>query len=276
MSRPKARRWAVVGALSLVAVAACTPGGGGGEGEGDGQMTWAIGGAEAQVGGIHQKVAQKWSEENPETPIEIEILPDAADQQREQHALELQAEGTAFDVLGMDVIWTGEYAENGWVESLEDARADLEEGTLPGAVQSAQWGGEMWAAPYNTNAGFLYYRTDLVDQPPTTWEEMCEIAARVGKQEGIGGFIGQGARYEGFVVNWLEYFWSAGGELYNEDQTEVTFDTAAATKATEFLADAEQSGCLAPGFNTAQEEEARNEFQSGNTVFMRNCRTPTR
>jgi multiple sugar transport system substrate-binding protein len=264
--------WAVAGALSLLVVAACTPGGDDdeGDGAGGGAMKWALGGSEAQPGGIHQRTAEMWSEENPDNPIEIEILPDEADAQREQQALELQAEGSEFDVLGVDVIWTGEYSENGWVESLEDVRAEIEEGTLPGPLESAQWGGELWAAPYNSNAGFLYYRTDLVDEPPTTWEELCEVATRVGQQEDIAGFIGQGARYEGFVVNWLEYYWSAGGELYNEDQTEVEFDTDLATQATEFLAEAKESGCLAPGFNTATEEEARNFFQSGKAVFMRN------
>ena len=263
--------WAVAGAGSLLAVVACTPGGGGDdEGGGGGELVWAIGGAEAQPGGIHQEVAKLWSEENPDNPIRIEVLPDAADQQREQHALELQAEGSSFDVLGMDVIWTGEYSENGWVESLEDVRDQIEEGSLPGPVESAQWGGELWAAPYNSNAGFLYYRTDLVDEPPTTWEELCQVASRVAQEEGIGGFIGQGARYEGFVVNWLEYYWSAGGELYNEDQSAVEFDTDLATQTTEFLAQAQEQGCLAPGFNTAQEEEARNTFQSGDAVFMRN------
>jgi multiple sugar transport system substrate-binding protein len=267
--RKSVRRWAVVGALSLLAVAACTPGGDDEGQDGTSELTWAIGGAEAQPGGIHQRVAELWSTENPNMPIEIEVLPDAADQQREQHALELQAEGSGFDVLGVDVIWTGEYAENGWVESLEDVRDDLE-GSLPGPMESAQWGGELWAAPYNSNAGFLYYRTDLVDEPPTTWEELCRMATQLGQQEGIAGFVGQGARYEGFVVNWLEYYWSAGGELYNEDQTEVAFDTDLATQATQFLSQARESGCLAPGFNTAMEEEARNEFQSGNAVFMRN------
>jgi multiple sugar transport system substrate-binding protein len=272
MSRLTRRgRWTAAAAASLMVVAACTPGGNGdGEGEGGGEMVWAIGGSEAQPGGVHQKVAQKWSDENPDNPIRIEILPNEADQQREQQALELQAEGSNFDVLGMDVIWTGEYSTNGWVESLEDVRGEIEGVSLPGAVESASWGGELWAAPFNTNAGFLYYRTDLVDEPPTTWDEMCEMAIEIGEQEGIGGYIAQGARYEGFVVNWLELYWSGGGELYNEDQSGVAFDTDIATEATEWLAQAERDGCLAPGFNTAREDEARNVFQSGDAVFMRN------
>jgi multiple sugar transport system substrate-binding protein len=259
--------FAAVAVFALVA-AACTPGGDG-DGEG-GEMVWAIGGSEAQPGGIHQRIAELWSEENPDNPIRIEVLPEAADEQREQQALELNAGGSGFDVLGVDVIWTGEYSENDWLESLEDMRDEIESVTLPGAFESGVWGGELWAAPYNSNAGFLYYRTDLVDSPPTTWEEMCDIAVEVGGAEDIGGFVGQGAQYEGFVVNWLEYYWSGGGELFNEDQSEVTFDTGIAAQATSFMNEALESGCYAPGFNTAAEEEARNEFQAGNAVFMRN------
>ena len=261
--------WTAVGTLSLVAVAACTPGGDG-DGEAAGELVWALGGSEAKPGGVHQEVAQLWSEENPDTPIRIEVLPDEADQQREQQALELQAEGSNFDVLGVDVIWTGEYSTNGWLESLEDVRSEIEEASIPGAFESSTWGGELWAAPYNSNAGFLYYRTDLVDEPPETWDELCQMATEIGQRENIGGFIGQGSRYEGFVVNWLEYYWGDGGELFNEDQSEVLFDVDTATNVTEWLAEAKDSGCLAPGFNTAAEEEARNEFQSGNAVFMRN------
>jgi multiple sugar transport system substrate-binding protein len=271
MSRLTRRgRWTAAAAASLMVVAACTPGGNGeGEGEG-GEMVWALGGSEAQPGRVHQQVAELWSEQNPDNPIRIEILPEEADQQREQQALELQAEGSNFDVLGVDVIWTGEYSTNGWVESLEDVRGEIEQATIPGAVESALWNGEMWAAPYNSNAGFLYYRTDLVDEPPTTWDELCEMAIEAGEQADIGGFIAQGSRYEGFVVNWLEYYWSDGGELFNEDQSAVDFDTDTATRVTEWLAEAKDSGCLAPGFNTATEEEARNTFQSGDAVFMRN------
>jgi multiple sugar transport system substrate-binding protein len=256
---------ALGGVLALLAGTACTPG----DDDENGEMVWAIGGSEAQPGGIHQRIAQLWSEQNPDNPIRIEILPEAADQQREQQALVLQAGDPSFDVLGVDVIWTGEYSENGWIESLEDVRPQIEEVTLTGPFESATWGGELWAAPYNSNAGFLYYRTDLVDEPPTTWDELCQVGADVGQAEGIGGFIGQGARYEGFVVNWLEYYWSNDGELFNEDGTQVTFDVDRATEVTEFMNEA-LGTCYAPGFNTAQEEEARNEFQAGNAVFMRN------
>ncbi len=264
---------AVAGLLALGLAAACTPGGGGGgDGDGDGpiELVWALGGAEAQPGGVHQVITEMWNEENDDVQVRIEILPEAADQQREQHALELQAESSTFDILGVDVIWTGEYSENGWLESLEDVRSEIESVTLPGPFESALWGDELWAAPYNSNAGMLLYRTDLVDEPPTTWDEMCEMAIQASQEAGIAGYVAQGARYEGFVVNWLELYWSAGGELYNEDQTEVLFDVDIATEVTQWLSDARESGCLAPGFNTSQEEEARNEFQSGNAVFQRN------
>src|SRR5690606_22320845 len=152
--------------------AACTPGGGGNGEVAEGEaieLVWALGGAEAQPGGVHQVITEMWNEQNPDVQVRIETLPEAADQQREQHALELQAGSSTFDVLGVDVIWTGEYAENEWLESLEDIRSEIEPVTLPGPFESALWGGELWAAPYNSNAGLLTYRTDLVDEPPTTW-----------------------------------------------------------------------------------------------------------
>ncbi|HVL98372.1 MAG TPA: ABC transporter substrate-binding protein [Egibacteraceae bacterium] len=251
----------------IVALIGCTPGGGTDEAG----LVWAIGGAEAQPGGVHQAIAERWNELNPDTPVRLEVLPEDADGQREQQALELQAEGSGFDVIGMDVIWTGEYSENGWIDSLEDVRDQIEGQSLPGPFESATWGGELWGAPYNSNAGFLYYRTDLVDEPPTTWEELKEVGMAVAQENDMAPFVGQGARYEGFVVNFLEYFWGAGGDLYNEDQTEVLFgaDDAAMT-ALDFMRTSLEDGFYAPGFNTAQEEEARTVFQEGDAVFMRN------
>jgi multiple sugar transport system substrate-binding protein len=263
---------AILAVVALVA-ASCSgssPDDNGGSGDGGGELSWAIGGSEAAPGGVHREVAEMWSEENPDNPITIERLPDEADQQRQQQSLELNAQESGFDVLGMDVIWTGEYAVNGWLESLEDVRGEIEEVSIPGAFESATWEGELWAAPYNSNAGFLYYRTDLVDEAPTTWDEVMQVGMEVAEQENIAPFVGQGAQYEGMVVNFLEYYWGAGGELFNEDASEVLWDNEIALQAVEFMRDANESGFFASGFNTFLEEESRNEFQSGNAVFMRN------
>ncbi|HWH32117.1 MAG TPA: extracellular solute-binding protein, partial [Egibacteraceae bacterium] len=269
--RERIRIFTLLCALLLVA-AACGGGDGGDSGDGDGdggepvELVWAIGGAEANPGGAHHRTVELWNEANPDTPVRIETLPESADEQRQQMALELDAGGDGFDILGVDVIWTGEFAENGWLESLEDVRGDLEGEILDGPFESGLWDGELWVAPYNSNAGFLYYRTDLVDTPPTTWEEAKQMAA----EHDIDGYVGQGAKYEGFVVNYLEYFWGAGGELLG-DGGEVQFGEGdAAQTALEFMTESAQDGFYAPGFNTMKEEEARNHFQAGNAVFMRN------
>jgi multiple sugar transport system substrate-binding protein len=186
-------------------------------------------------------------------------------------AYELQAQSPTFDILGLDVIWTGEFAVNGWIEKLEDRRGDLEGVVLDSALQSALHQEEVWAAPFNTNAGFLYYRSDLVDEPPKTWDELATMAKEIGEREGIGGYVGQGSQYEGLVVNYLELVWGAGGDLVNEDGSQAVLDqNEAGQRALEFMQTSLEDGTYAPGFNTMLEEEGRNTFQSGKAVFMRN------
>jgi multiple sugar transport system substrate-binding protein len=263
-------------ALALVATACqgSTPqsgegGGGGGQG---GEIVFAIGGTEAAPGGTHTETVDLWNQTHPEGPrVRLERLPDAADEQRQQLALDLQSQSGNFDVVGLDVIWTGEFSTNGWLESFEDRRADLEPQIIAGALESAQWEGQLWAVPYNSNGALFYYRTDLVPQPPRTWDEAMQVGMEAAQRAGIAPYVGQGAQYEGMLVNYLEYFWGAGGELLNEDASQVLFGTnEAAMQALDFMRRAQETGFYAPGFNTMMEDQARLEFQSGRAVFMRN------
>jgi multiple sugar transport system substrate-binding protein len=261
----------LAGAL-ILAIGACTPDpDGNGDEEGAVELVWAVGGAEAQPGGVHQDIVEAWNEQNEDIQVRIETLPEDADAQREQQTLVLDASGPEFDIVAMDVIWTGEYAENEWLLSLEEHRDQVEEAALPGPFDSAIFEGELWGVPHNSNAGFLYYRSDLVDEAPTTWEELRDVGMEAADEEGIAGFVGQGAQYEGFVVNFLELYWSAGGEIFNEDNTEVEWPSGdAAMTALEYMTESFADGFYASGFNTSMEEEARSEFQGGNAVFMRN------
>ena len=264
---------ALLGVLLLAAVACAgsAPEGEGGGGEGGGELVWAIGGAEAQKGGLHQQIAKLWSDENPDNPVTVEILPDAADEQRNQQSLVLQSQSGEFDLIAMDVIWTGEYSTNGWLESMEDLRGEVEGKILAGALESASWQGELWAIPLNTNAGFFYYRSDLMDAAPKSWDEATKMCKAAAEEEGINAFVGQGAQYEGMIVNYLEYFYGAGGEMFNEDASEVLFGEGdAAVRALEFMQESLKNKFYAPGFNTMMENESQAEFLSGKAACMRN------
>lgn len=267
---------AVVAALVLTLASACgEPPGEEPEGEGesaelaeDPQFVWAVTGADRQ---IHEDVARLWNENNPDQEVEVYFLAPTADEQRQAMFQDLQSQAGEFDVLGLDVIWTGEFAEFGYIESLEDLRSEVEGVSLEGAVDSSQWQQELYALPYSSNGAFLYYRTDLIDEPPTTWDELYETGTEAAEEEGISAYVGQGDQYEGFVVNYLEMFWSAGGELFDDAQENSTFlEGDAARTALDFMTEGQESGFFAEGFDSMVEDDARALFQAGEAVYMRN------
>ena len=259
-------------AALLAAVALVTAGCAGTREAGSGtELVWAAGppssGSSVQTA---VSIADRWNELHPDGPrVRVESLPESSDDQHQLLALELNAGLGEFDILELDVIWTAEFAQNGWLVDLEGLRSDIERVSLPVAVQTAVWDGRLWAAPYTTDAGILYYRSDLVKEPPTTWEELRDVGFRVGEEQGIAPFAADGEQYEGMVVQYLEYFWGAGGEMLDADGRSVLLQRAPALRAAEFMKDAYREGLYAPGFDGMNHNEARDTFQSGQAVFMR-------
>ena len=79
------------------------------------ELTWFVA---IQPGGSIEEVAETLLEgiERANTRSTPEFLPTDASQQREQLVRRLGAEDPSIDIVGMDVIWTGEFANAGWVE----------------------------------------------------------------------------------------------------------------------------------------------------------------
>lgn len=232
------------------------------------ELVWTIAGSDfrslAQVG-------DAWNELHPDHPVRTERLPDSADLQRVQLGLELNAEGGNFDVMSLDTVWTAEFAENGWIENLDDLRGEAEQKILRGPLSSGIYQDTLWAMPLVSNAGLLYYRTDLVPRPPKTWDEAVQVGIQAAKRAGISSYAGQGAAYEGLVVNYLELLWGAGGDIFGQSPDQVVFNsTGAARTAAEFMRRSQRDGFYAPGFNTMMEDQAKTAFAAGQTVFMRN------
>jgi len=202
--------------------------------------------------------------------IDYRLLPRGADDQRVQMVRRLAAEDPDMDILGLDVTWTQEFASAEWIlEWTGENQAEAEEGTLPVPLESARYEGRLYAAPKNTNVQLLWYRTDLVDEPPQTWDEMIEMAQELRAGGEPYQVITTGAQYEGLVVLYNTLVASADGQILNEEGTEAVFDQGAVA-ALELLQRFATAGITSPSFENAMEDDARLEFQAGNGAFQLN------
>jgi multiple sugar transport system substrate-binding protein len=133
--------------------------------------------------------------------ISYQELPQAADGQRQQMVRRLAAHDTTMDILGLDVTWEAEFAQAGFIAPWTGTyKAEAENGTLVPALQTGIWKGTLYAVPDNSNTQLLWYRSDLVPTPPTTWAQMISDAEQLAK-EGKPHYIEiQGAQYEGATV----------------------------------------------------------------------------
>jgi multiple sugar transport system substrate-binding protein len=260
--------------LAAIGLSAC---GGGGDGDGgaseaktlqpsdakgaSGSVTWCIG---KDTSGAFKTAVDQFNQQNPNVEADLLELPESADIQREQQIQRLRAESAECDVLGMDVIWTAEYAASGWLYDLTPVVDAHEAQFIPSTVETVEFEDKKWALPFNTNAGFLFYRTDEVPQPPATWEDVYKEAQEK------NGLVYQGERYEGLTVDFLELLYSAGGKVLSEDGETVEIDSPETREALEFLAKGIDDGAVTKAVTTYEEESSRRAFEAGNATFMRN------
>ncbi|MGH3985143.1 MAG: ABC transporter substrate-binding protein [Pseudonocardiaceae bacterium] len=268
MSKPTLVSRRAVLATAVLAAAGCV---GAPDSGSAAELVWATGGIAAADRGPALDIATQWNQLHPNGPkVRVGSLPsESVNDTHQLLTLELNAGLNQFDIVDLDVIWIPEFAERGWLVELQDLRRDIEPVSLPGPLQASVWDGKLWAAPYVTDAGILYYRSDLVDRPPTTWQELIDVGHRVGERNGIAPFVADGAQYEGLVVQYLEYFWGLGGDVLGSDGRSVRFQLDKAERAAEFMRTAYRQGVYALGFNTMTLEDARRTFLSGEAVFMR-------
>jgi multiple sugar transport system substrate-binding protein len=200
--------------------------------------------------------------------IELAPLPADADQQREQLVRRLAAGDRDIDIIGMDVIWTAEFAEAGWILPWPGASAGkARAGRLASAVRSASYGQQLWAVPFTTNAQLLWYRADRIDSPPETWDEMIDEAEALGD---VGTIEAQGERYEGLTVFFASLLASAGGAVLDDHGRSAALDRKGTRRALEIMHRLATSPASERALDTAREDQARLAFESGRASFMLN------
>jgi multiple sugar transport system substrate-binding protein len=252
-------------AAAFVAIAGLSACGGSSESSGSRELTWFVA---IQPGGTIEKVAERCSKESDgKYVVEPEFLPTDATQQREQLVRRLGAEDPSIDIVGMDVIWTGEFANAGWVEEWKGPlKKQVTEKVFPNVIETASFEHKLYAAPFNTNTQLLWYRKDLVPKPPVTWDEMIEQAEKLKE---AGTIQVQANRYEGFMVWANALIESAGTPILSGPET-VDLEEAPTEKALAVMGRLANSSAAPPGLSTSDEDSARLGFEAGESAFMTN------
>jgi multiple sugar transport system substrate-binding protein len=232
-----------------------------GQAKASGNVTWCIG---KDTSGAFGTVIDNFNKANPNANAKLLELPEDAVEQRRLQIQRLRAKSTECDVLGMDVIWTAEYAAQGWLKDVSDYISENGDKFIKSTVDTTNFEDKNWGVPFNSNAGFIYYRTDQVNEAPKDWETMYKEAAD------NNGIVYQGFRYEGLTVNFLELLYSKGGSIVSDDGKEATANSQEAKDVLKFMADGIKNGAAPKANTTYKEEESRRAFESGNATFMRN------
>jgi multiple sugar transport system substrate-binding protein len=257
--------------MALLEITGCGGGGGGGAGE----FTFAMG--QDTTGALPIMVDNFNKEYEGQYTANYREMPTDTGQYFDQLRTEFQAGGGDIDLIGGDVIWPAQFAALGYIVDLSDRFTEEEQQSfLPGPVESNTYEGKVYGVPWYTDVGLLYYRKDLLEQsgfsePPATWDELKEQALRIVQDSDTeNGFIFQGANYEGGVVNGLEYVYSHGGAVLDEnDKNKVVIDSPEATAGLQTERSMVEEGVAPESVTTYTETESEALFLRGGSVFLR-------
>lgn len=230
--------------------------------------------ASPDVGGFSKVIIERFEKANPGIKVDMIEGPSSGDARENMYSTAFMAKDDSYDLAYVDVAWLPKFAAQGWLRPLDDFLPPAKAAAfLPGDLAGSRYDGKLYRVPIQSDGGMLYYRKDLLAAKglpvPRTWAELVRAAKALQTKE-RAGFVFQGKQYEGLVCAFLEVVWGFGGDLLGPDGA-VLIDRPEAVAALQALVDGIYAdGVIPQAVLTYQEEEARNVFQEGRAVFMRN------
>jgi multiple sugar transport system substrate-binding protein len=233
-------------------------------------------GADESLGGQRQALVDRWNSEHPDTPARLENLSTSSDAQHSEMVARAQSDTPGVDIYNLDVTWTAEFATAGYLRPLDEATDTT--GFLEAPLRTCRFDDRLWALPFNTDAGLLYFRTSVPPDalPATLPPQQNDVRALLASEPDMqGGMVTPLAPYEGLTVSALEAIWAAGGDVYDAENNLVVIDSQPARTGLRRLAEAlRKSGDLPPSVDPRstdfREETSRAAFQRGEVPLMRN------
>jgi multiple sugar transport system substrate-binding protein len=224
---------------------------------------------------VVQDLVTTFEKSHPSIHVKLVVGPTNVDTVRGVLTTQISSGSASPDVYEGDVTWPAQFAKNNLAVNLsQNLPPSFWTQFAPGLLNAANVHGSYYMVPWITEAGYFYYRKDLLAANhlpvPRTWEEVASDAKKLQAAGQVKyGYVWQGAPYEGLTCDLVELVNDAGGQVVNSSYTKPEINSAAAAKAVGFLRSAITSGVSPQAVTTFQEPQGLNTFTAGSAAFMR-------
>jgi multiple sugar transport system substrate-binding protein len=192
-------------------------------------------------------------------------------QLHDRYLASFMAGGREYDVVHVRDDWVGEWAPKGWLEPLDARLTDtIRREHFPAAFTYLSYQGKVYGMPRYIWLWQFYYNTEIFDkagikEPPKTWRELREVAAKLTKPPQYGIIAPYGGTLS---VNWFTVILRAeGGEFMKAGRP--TFNTPEGIRALRLMADLVRDKSLDPtSFELNTTTTMTDIFLQGNVAMM--------
>lgn len=163
------------------------------------------------------QLVEQFNAQSENYTVETTIMTNDSGQMHDQLLNSLSSQSGEYDVISMDVVWVGEFAAAGFLDTVDElimANGWMPTGFNQGSMDSGKYSGKSYALPYFPDLGFIYYRKDIVSEEDAaklasgqyTWDELLAMAETyAGEGDTQYGYVFQAMQYEGLTVNLNEF-----------------------------------------------------------------------
>ena len=177
-----------------------------------------------------------------------------------------------FDALLVDVTWLPKYVAADWLQPLDPWFDDADiDALVAGARLGNSVNGDLYRWPLGADVGLLYWRKDLMPEPPRTASDLIQIASRLRADGKVkDGFVWQGRQYEGLSCNFVEFLSAFGGTWLDPVTGQPELDSKAARATVHWMQQLISEGTSPLAVSNYAEPETLQAFKAGDAALMRN------
>lgn len=214
--------------------------------------------------GLYDAGINDFEKDNPN--VDVQVIPAGWDEANSKLVSLIQANDAP------DVIITGsrslrQFAEMGAIEKLDTYMTDsFKDGRVENVLNTANINGSQYGIPLAFSSRALYYRTDLIETPPTTWDELLATAEEVTKANPeIYGFAIPTDITSG-TDELFNFIYQNGGSATDDDGN-IKLVTAENIETLEFLKEFNDKKIIPDPVATSRSDQAK-MFQNGNLAMF--------